>query len=93
MLNDHLLDMSASTDQGPCQCGVLYSVFDLGDIHGETPDTSSQVCVWGEQDFTRLSSTAKVQMASGQGSHLFIESPTRFHLCVTRPPEIFFTFF
>ena len=36
----------------------------------------------------RLLSKAKTQMASGQGSHWFIESPEMFHLCVTRPPEI-----
>ena len=31
-------------------------------------------------------------MASGQGSHWFIESPTIFHLCVTRPSEMFVNF-
>ena len=28
------------------------------------------------------------KMASGQGSHWLIESPTIFYQCVTRPPEI-----
>ena len=32
-----------------------------------------------KQDLTRLTSKAKAQMASGQGSHWFIESPT-FHV-------------
>ena len=27
-------------------------------------------------------------MASGQGIHWLIESPTCFHVCVARPPEI-----
>ena len=27
-------------------------------------------------------------MASGQGSHWFIESPKFFHLCVVRPPDL-----
>ena len=27
-------------------------------------------------------------MASGQGSHWFIESPTLFHVCVTHLPEV-----
>ena len=40
------------------------------------------------RDLTRLPSKAKAQMASGQGSHWLIESPTYFHLCVTRCPEI-----
>ena len=37
---------------------------------------------------SRLPSTTKAQMASGQGSHWLIKSPAIFHLCVTCPPEI-----
>ena len=43
-------------------------------------------------DLTRLPSNAKVQVASGQGSHWLIESPTICHLCITRPSEIFVNF-
>ena len=38
-----------------------------------------------KQDLIRLPSKAKAQMASGQGIHWLIESPT---FCVIHPPEI-----
>ena len=44
------------------------------------------------QDLISLPSKAIAQLASGQGSHWLIESPTIFHLCVIRPPEIFIDF-
>ena len=40
------------------------------------------------QDLTRLPPKAKAHTASGQGRHWLIESPTCFHLYVTRPSEI-----
>ena len=39
-------------------------------------------------NLTRLPDKEKAQMASGQESHWVIASPTFFHLCATRPPEI-----
>ena len=40
------------------------------------------------QDLTRLLSNANAQMTSEEGSHWLIESPTMFHILITRPPEI-----
>ena len=41
------------------------------------------------EQFNKIAiSNIKFQMASGQGSHWLIESPTIFHLCVARPCQI-----
>ena len=41
---------------------------------------------------TRLPSKVKAQMASGQGNHWLMESPTIFHIYVACPPAIFVSF-
>ena len=48
---------------------------------------TSELGIYVDPDLTRLPSKAKAQMASGQGSHWLIKSPT-FFICVILLPEV-----